>query len=660
MSRGDSGYYCSLNSPKSETDDKDKDSYDDLDDTSKDNESYIIMRSSMPYWSIEQQKNDGVGNNRYTFHTLPNYSTMGDDPVPPLPTTNHPLLPSLQRSPSYDISQIEMDDQQRSQTNSPVLNIPTSDSIDSIDSIKDEEQFVKAVRKKASLQSLRTSNPHLTSSANLLRNRRQITLIGLPSDLDSLPLSPLLSPRNGINVNDLVDSYCDEDEEPGPTPEEIAARNRKREAAVSEILNTERRYVDGLEKLVNIFLLPLREICQKTSQKNGLLSIKPIASLEDIAALFGNIEQLLILHKSLLKSLEDRYRTWSPDEKISDIFLQTAPFLKMYIIYLKSFPRAIATMERLNKNSKEFKKFLSSCQSKQELGGLTFNSFLSLPIQRIPRYKLLLEALLKHTDESHPDFIDLQKCVRQINIIADEVNEKMRDAENQQKVLEIQIKVENIPDIINPARRFIYSGELYKVKPLFTSTKPYFASTQETRTHFLFNDLLLFCSNPQGGKLIYKGQLDLNNCSIIDIEDDASDMPFCFQLITKTARGDVRHTVRTNTGEEKAEWMGKIDTAISALQNGIRMSYNVNGKRLIPIRQPPTPDKTSSLSVTSITNRRPSHASDMYISSDLQKLDTQGVMNVEQKNAKGVKQRLTIKTLRPQMSHDTLKPNSYS
>ncbi|CAG8597369.1 8848_t:CDS:2, partial [Cetraspora pellucida] len=640
MSRGDSGYYCSLNSPKSETDDKD--SYDDLNDTREDNEGYIIMRSSMPYWPNEQKNDNSVGNNRHTFHTLPNYTTMGNDPPPPLPTTNHPLFPSLQQPPSCDINQSETDTQKKS-LNSPLLNVP---NVSTSDSIGDEEQFVRTLRRKASLQSLQNNNHHVSPSASyrvkakLLRNR-QVTLI----------------------VTELIDSYYDEDNEPSPTPEEIAARNRKREAAVSEILTTERKYVDGLEKLVNFFLLPLREICQKTSQKNGLLSIKPIASLEDISALFGNIEQLLILHKSLLKSLEDRYRSWSPAEKISDIFLQTAPFLKMYIIYLKSFPRAIATMERLNKTSKEFKKFLLSCQSKQELGGLTFNSFLSLPIQRIPRYKLLLEALLKHTDESHPDFIDLQKCVRQINIIADEVNEKMRDAENQQKVLEIQVKVENIPDIINPTRRFIHSGDLYKVTPLFTSTKPYFSSTQEIRSHFLFNDLLLFCSNSQGGKLTYRGQLDLNNCSILDIDDDASDMPFCFQIITKTAKGDVRHTVRTNTGEEKAEWMGKIHYVISSLQNGIQTSYNINGKRLIPIRQQPILDKApSQLGVTSLTNRRPSHASDMYISSDLLNIETQSVTNVESKNAKGTtkqfKPRLTLKTLRPQMSHDTLKPNS--
>ncbi|CAG8622931.1 11573_t:CDS:1, partial [Scutellospora calospora] len=53
----------------------------------------------------------------------------------------------------------------------------------------------------------------------------------------------------------------------------------------------------------------------------------------------------------------------------------------------------------------------------------------------------------------------------------------------------------------------------------------------------------------------------------------------------------------------------------------------------------------------------------MYISSDLL-AEAQKVANVDSKNTKGttmqLKQRLTLKTLRPQMSHDTLKPNSYS
>ncbi|CAG8725735.1 10316_t:CDS:2, partial [Gigaspora rosea] len=58
---------------------------------------------------------------------------------------------------------------------------------------------------------------------------------------------------------------------------------------------------------------------------------------------------------------------------------------------------------------------------------------------------------------THPDYINLKQCVQQISGIAEEVNEKC-----QQKVLEIQNKVEILRIIIDLARRFIYQGDLYK------------------------------------------------------------------------------------------------------------------------------------------------------------------------------------------------------
>ncbi|CAG8435084.1 2927_t:CDS:2 [Ambispora gerdemannii] len=359
---------------------------------------------------------------------------------------------------------------------------------------------------------------------------------------------------------DLVSSTTEK------SPEQIAleaaaARNRKREAAVKEIITTERTYVDSLRKLVNYFLVPLKENYQKSISKNMILSTKPMATMEDISALFGNVEQILSLHEQLLKQLEERYANWSPIELISGIFLQIAPYLKMYTTYLKSFPQAIATMERLKKESQSFKKFLIHCSDKPALNGLQMNSFLIMPIQRIPRYKLLLEALLKYTHESHPDYASLTKCVQQITVIADDVNEKIRDAENQQKVIEIQGQVEGLPSaIVKPARRFIFRGDLYKVLP-----------------------------RPQKIKLrhSYTSQIDLAFATLKDIKDGQADKPFCFQISTQTQDGaKANHTVRAKSEQEKSEWMTRISDAISALQNGIRMSYNnVGGQHLRPIPQ---------------------------------------------------------------------------
>ncbi|KAF0442438.1 Dbl-likey domain-containing protein [Gigaspora margarita] len=384
------------------------------------------------------------------------------------------------------------------------------------------------------------------------------------------------TPSSPFDVIDLINEYSEindgseKTENPNidKTRSSQEAKNRKRDAAVTEILTTERTYVNGLRKLVNCFLIPLRE--NYKSAQRSILSTKPLATYEEIASLFGNIESLLSFHELLLRYLEERYQKWSSTEKISDIFLQNAPYLKMYSAYLKGFPQSIATMERLNQE-RDFKKFIQLCQAKPELGNLPFNSFLSLPIQRIPRYKLLLEALLKHTENTHPDYINLKQCVQQISLIAEEVNEKIRDAENQQKVLEIQNKVERLPDnIIDPARRFIYQGDLYKVTQRMSPMKPYFIATEDRRAHFLFNDLLLLCIEFQG-KLLYTGQINLNNAYLIDIDDNDADQPFCFQLITTTTEGkEACHTVRATTAEEKMEWITRIDTALKVLKRGIR------------------------------------------------------------------------------------------
>ena len=72
-----------------------------------------------------------------------------------------------------------------------------------------------------------------------------------------------------------------------------------------------------------------------------------------------------------------------------------ADFLKMYTQYVNGYDNAMATINRLNKK-KTFKKFL---ETKQREIGQSLMSYLIMPIQRIPRYVLLLKELIKNTVE---------------------------------------------------------------------------------------------------------------------------------------------------------------------------------------------------------------------------------------------------------------------
>lgn len=57
-----------------------------------------------------------------------------------------------------------------------------------------------------------------------------------------------------------------------------------------------------------------------------------------------------------------------------------------------------------------------------------------LPIQRVPRYEMLLRELVKHTANNHPDLQVIKDSLAEISNIAGRINEGKRKFENLQKV----------------------------------------------------------------------------------------------------------------------------------------------------------------------------------------------------------------------------------
>lgn len=60
-----------------------------------------------------------------------------------------------------------------------------------------------------------------------------------------------------------------------------------------------------------------------------------------------------------------------------------------------------------------------------------------MPVQRIPRYEMLLKDLHKHTGLDHPDYAKLGSAYQQLKEVALYVNEQKRDFENLMRVIEL-------------------------------------------------------------------------------------------------------------------------------------------------------------------------------------------------------------------------------
>ena len=127
-----------------------------------------------------------------------------------------------------------------------------------------------------------------------------------------------------------------------------------------------------------------------------------------MAHLLLDAELIRDFNHTLLRDLETRIDNWHAEQCIGDVFLTLvrtsvhqsslsppphsypvqAPFLKMYSQYCANFSKATETIIGLRQNNREFAKF----EKAHPLPLYRIESYLILPVQRIPRYFMLLEV----------------------------------------------------------------------------------------------------------------------------------------------------------------------------------------------------------------------------------------------------------------------------
>lgn len=263
---------------------------------------------------------------------------------------------------------------------------------------------------------------------------------------------------------------------------------------VNTLYSSEVNYTSCLKVVVEIWI--------------GQLRSNPAFDLNLVKSLFSNIEVILNVNLQFLKEIEKKVADWSDDQTIADVFLTLVPFFKIYMQYINNYNQAIDTFQMMMKK-KNFKAYVKSCISK---GGPFDNlpSYLITPIQRIPKYQLLLQELLMYTPDSHSDFNHIKLSLEQIANVAECLNSQKKDAESIDQCANIQMRV------------FYPNG---RAKPIeFVSPKRRYKRENTFELYIngncliynqivLFNDSLLFVRNKKN-RLLFGGFLAINRTKI--------------------------------------------------------------------------------------------------------------------------------------------------
>ncbi|XP_048780867.2 rho guanine nucleotide exchange factor 39-like [Ostrea edulis] len=240
-------------------------------------------------------------------------------------------------------------------------------------------------------------------------------------------------------------------------------RDRRRAKITQELFETEKTYLNHLELINKHFDFPLRFNCLIPENVHSQI--------------FSNAEQIMEVNKTLLEYMEQT--------SVGEAFQYLAPFLKLYSSYANNHENAITLMQEWRQKSAGFNEFIQNQEEKPDMMGLKVNALLITPVQRVPRYKLLLEDLLGNTTTDHHDYEELREAVQKVSDIATHINNHIKQHENFQKMLSIQKCFDkSAPKILTPGREFIKEGILKKVSK--RGGKPH------DRMFFLFSDILIY------------------------------------------------------------------------------------------------------------------------------------------------------------------------
>eukprot|EP01104_Vermistella_antarctica_P015541 TRINITY_DN5129_c0_g1_i1.p1 TRINITY_DN5129_c0_g1~~TRINITY_DN5129_c0_g1_i1.p1 ORF type:complete len:1242 (+),score=228.75 TRINITY_DN5129_c0_g1_i1:255-3980(+) len=362
-----------------------------------------------------------------------------------------------------------------------------------------------------------------------------------------------LGSRIGLTRTDEVVAAVEEEEKrvtedlpelPAPqTPENLEDDTRTK--IVTEIVTTERTYVRSLACAIAEFLKPLRRLAPN--------------STENVNKIFLNLELILNVNIAILSELEVRYGEFdNQTTKLGEVFMRFGPFMKMYRDYMNGYEAAIEMHRRTMQQTAIYKSVVEMCE-RQTTCGLDLCSLLIQPVQRIPRYQMLLQELHKKTADDHPDKPSLATAIELIKEVAQHVNQSIRRAEQGQSFFRLNFRDDTEASrLVAPHRHLLKDGHIQIDSGRSVWLKWMDSATLEKPYFLLFDDVFVFAQKATiDESLRIECLFELRLLWLPETPGNAHKNAFI------VVGPDVTLNLKANNAEDKTAWLKAIQDGVS-------------------------------------------------------------------------------------------------
>jgi hypothetical protein len=294
-----------------------------------------------------------------------------------------------------------------------------------------------------------------------------------------------------------------------PRSSKVNAEQRIRQ--VREFFDTESTFNSGLESAISYRDALFARIV------GGQL---PDLSRDELRAIFPeSLGLVLALSTELVSALAAVHAAptnVSLDDRVGSVMCRYAPRLSVLADYIVAYQRSSDVLKEVSKRpavAAALAEVRAQCSTAKHstlrVGGkLTLPDLLIMPVQRCPRYEMLISALLSNTNDADPERPNLVKALSLVHAANEHNNNMLAQAHNEAVIRSIASEIHNCPPLLIPGRQYLLRSALVRSSP------PHRSKDRVNRTYILFSDMLIEAeslSKPIGGaKLALSATLQIN------------------------------------------------------------------------------------------------------------------------------------------------------
>ncbi|KAI9263704.1 hypothetical protein BY458DRAFT_534397 [Sporodiniella umbellata] len=301
-----------------------------------------------------------------------------------------------------------------------------------------------------------------------------------------------------------------------------------RDNVFMELLETERKYVNAMETLQD-YMWELQH--------------QKILSPDTLHYLFGNLNSLLDFQRRFLIGLENMAEKSPREQRVGQLFLQTEQAFSVYEPYCANYYSA---QDLVVQETPKLMRLASLLDPTYELPSLLIK-----PVQRICKYPLLLQELVRSTDPEWPFYQETLLAVDAIRRVAEKVNETQRQHENNQTVRELQQHMESLS--------LEGCGNLVLCEKLQASLDH---RTEREYHLFLFERSLLLCKEAKNRTRRNRGRGSLTPKTMIEAIaiESVLTKPGSLQIDLSLSTREAKHlSIRYRNEEQLSLWSNAFD-----------------------------------------------------------------------------------------------------